>query len=379
MVYLANSQLPYYTILVPLFKEAEVISSLVKALNKLDYPKDKLQILLIIEAEDRKTQDAITKINAPDHFKVVVVPYSYPQTKAKACNYAMSFATGEYICIYDAEDRPDANQLKMVVSKFAESDSNIICVQCRLCFYNGHENLLTSFFEMEYQILFTFILPVAAHYNLPIPLGGTSNHFKTSVLREVGCWDSYNVTEDADLGLRIALAGYQTKMVLSYTHEEAPIGIKAWIKQRNRWLKGYFHTCLIYLRYPGKVIKQFKPLGMLFFTYMMLLSPLLTLLAPLLIILTLAILLNICQLSYYQNITFTLLSWINFTTSSLYLLFTSYIMIKVTNKKYLDYKWLILKFYYVLHVFSSIMAIYKLFKEPHKWDKTTHGITKVKN
>ena len=195
---------------------------------------------LLIEADDLLTLQAARKINLPAFIEIIKVPSAYPQTKPKACNYGLLFTKGKYITIYDAEDRPDPQQLKQVVAKFAVSDANMIFIQAKLGFYNRAENLLTKLFALDYGLLFGYLLPGLNKLGMPIPLGGTSNHFIKKKLIELGGWDAFNVTEDADLGIRIAQQGYQTGLIDSVTLEEAPITLTSWIIQRSRWIKGVY-------------------------------------------------------------------------------------------------------------------------------------------
>lgn len=377
--FLTDEQLPTYTIILPLFHEGTVIPSLVKSLCNLDYPTEKLQILLILEEEDKDTLAAIQAFNPPSQFQTIIVPNSKPQTKAKACDYALQYATGELTCIYDAEDRPDRLQLKIAANKFAISDEKVACLQCRLCYYNGHENLLTSMFEIEYQSYYNFFLPVATYFNLPIPLGGSSNHFRTSFLLSIGAWDPYNVTEDADLGMRLAATGHLTKIIYTYTKEESPITFRAWLKQRVRWIKGYFHTFFIYFRYPRKVLGTFSFGGKVFFMYILCITPFLVLFSPAIIGLTVAIYLSYFQFNPMMNLILILFTWTNMVTTILCFLYTSHMIVNVSDHKYLRYRWPFYLFYFLLLSYAAILAAYKLFKEPHKWDKTTHGVTKVEN
>jgi len=351
---------PKYTLLLPMFKEAEVIPDLMHSMKNLDYPKDKLQILLILEEEDIETLLAIKSYNPPSYFQVIIVPKSNPQTKGKASNYALQFATGEIVGIYDAEDVPDPLQLKKVVKMFAVSDPDIACIQCRLRFYNGSENILTSLFEIEYQTQYNFIFPVASYYNYPMPLGGSSNHFRIDVLKEVGAWDPYNLTEDADLGLRLAAYGYRTRVIISYTGEEATNTLMSWIKQRTRWLQGYMHTCLIYSRYPVAIFRSYHFFGYLFFLYIMFLSPLLTVITPFMFILSFLLITGVQDLPLGYDIFLRYLTWANLFYTMLNFIFTAYIISKVAGHKYLKYRWFLFVLYFIIIVYASYRALHRL-------------------
>ncbi|EFF47459.1 conserved hypothetical protein [Xanthomonas citri pv. aurantifolii str. ICPB 10535] len=247
---LRDDDLPVYTVLVPMYKEPEVLPILANALRKLDYPISKLDVKLVLEADDLDTIEAAKKLGLEAFFEIIRVPPSQPKTKPKACNYALHFARGELLTIYDAEDKPEPDQLKRVVAAFRKAEKDVVCIQARLNYYNADENWLTRMFTLEYTLWFDFYLPALEYLRIPIPLGGTSNHFRLDVLRQVRAWDPYNVTEDADLGVRLIQNGYRVNVVNSTTFEEANVSIPNWIRQRSRWLKGYMQTWLVHMRDP---------------------------------------------------------------------------------------------------------------------------------
>jgi glycosyltransferase XagB len=248
--------LPVYTILVPLYKEAAVIPKLVTGVSQLNYPKTKLDVRLLCEENDDETIDAIREQNLPPHFRLVVVPDSQPKTKPKACNFGLLQAEGEYVVIYDAEDQPDPDQLKRVVIAFRKVPDSVTCVQCKLNYFNQEQNTLTRWFAAEYSFHFDLLLPGLDKAGVPIPLGGTSNHFVTERLVELAAWDPFNVTEDADLGIRLHKAGYETIIVDSTTLEEANSQVENWINQRSRWIKGYIQTWLVHMRHPFRLCRE---------------------------------------------------------------------------------------------------------------------------
>ena len=250
-----DRNLPRYTILVPLYREARVLPTLIGSLRALDYPKDKLQVLLVVEDDDVETAHAAQGYAGEAPFEVVRVPASLPRTKPKAANFALRYATGEYIVIYDAEDRPEPDQLRKAVAAFRRHPRTVACLQARLAFHNAR-CWLTQSFALDYGLWFNCLLPGLDRIAAPTPLGGTSNHFRTSVLRAIHAWDPFNVTEDADIGIRLAALGYRVAMLDSTTFEEAPIHVNAWIKQRSRWLKGYMQTWLVHGRSAGSLIGQ---------------------------------------------------------------------------------------------------------------------------
>lgn len=264
---LRDEDLPIYTVLVPMFKEPDVLPILANALRKLDYPAAKLDIKLVLEDGDHETIDAARALGLEGIFEIILVPPSQPQTKPKACNYALRFARGEYLVIYDAEDKPEPDQLKKVIVTFRQSPPEIGCVQCQLNYYNRDENWLTRMFTLDYSLWFDLLLPGLERLRIPIPLGGTSNHFKISVLKNLHGWDPFNVTEDADLGIRMTQLGYGVRLVESTTFEEANVSWSNWIRQRSRWIKGYMQTFLVHTRRPLHLLRTIGPLGVLGFAF----------------------------------------------------------------------------------------------------------------
>ncbi|WP_216593214.1 glycosyltransferase family 2 protein [Sediminibacterium salmoneum] len=249
-----NSTLPVYTILLPVYKEDKLIRKLIWNLRSLDYPRGKLDVKLLIEEDDDKTLNAVRNLDFPANFETIVVPFHMPKTKPKACNYGLFFCKGTYLTIYDAEDVPDSDQLKKVVSLFRKLPKDYVVLQGALNYFNKNENLLTRMFTLEYSYWFDYMLPGLQSLDVPIPLGGTSNHFKLDKLKELGGWDPFNVTEDADLGVRVFEKRYKVGVVNSTTLEEANNEPFNWIRQRSRWIKGYMQTLLVHMRNPPKLV-----------------------------------------------------------------------------------------------------------------------------
>ncbi len=208
---LSDAELPRYTVFVPLFKEVEILPHLAKALRSLDYPAAKLDIKIVLESVDKATIEAASKLDFPGNVDLIVVPDRQPRTKPKALNYALQFATGGLAVIYDAEDRPEPDQLRKAATAFHNAPPELACLQARLDYFNAKENWLSRQFTIEYATLFRGLLPLFGRFGLPLPLGGTSNHFRIGALRELGAWDPFNVTEDADLGMRLHRAGYKVE------------------------------------------------------------------------------------------------------------------------------------------------------------------------
>ena len=247
---LTDAELPSYSVLIPLHDEAGVAPALVAAIRAIDYPPDKIQILFVTEVSDARTRTALGSGNLTPNMTVLTVPEGLPKTKPRALNFALQFADGDIVAIYDAEDIPEPDQLRRAAAAFAAGGSDLACVQARLNIYNPGASVLTRQFTLEYAALFDAMLPVLDRLGLALPLGGTSNHFRRSILVEAGAWDPYNVTEDADLGFRLARFGKRVAMLSSTTWEEAPATFDAWLGQRTRWLKGWMQTYVVHMRDP---------------------------------------------------------------------------------------------------------------------------------
>lgn len=250
----SESDLPVYTILVPLYKEANVADSAIRSLSRLRYPRNRLDIKLLLEEDDALTVNAVNAIKLGPEFDVILIPPSQPRTKPKACNYGLARARGEFAVIFDAEDRPESDQLLKVVHTFRRFKSSADCIQAKLNYFNARENMLTRWFAIEYTSWFEMVLPGLQKLSAPIPLGGTSNHFRTQQLIDIGGWDPFNVTEDCDLGIRLAIQNRKTVLIDSTTWEEANVEIGNWIRQRSRWVKGYFQTHLVHTKRPLELI-----------------------------------------------------------------------------------------------------------------------------
>lgn len=369
---------PTYTIFCPLYKEWHVVPQFVTAMSRLDYPKDKLQVMLLLEEDDHETQEKITTFDLPKYFTVVVVPDSQPKTKPKACNYGLKTATGEYSVIYDAEDVPDPDQLKKAVLAFRKSDEKVACMQAKLNFYNSHHNLLTRLFTAEYTLWFDLILTGLQSIQAPIPLGGTSNHFRTASLHELGGWDAFNVTEDCDLGMRLVKQGYKTAIFDSTTMEEANSAFFNWFGQRSRWIKGYIQSYFVHMRNPSLFRRNFKNPDLFTFQLIVGGKVLSMLVNPLLWIMTIA----------YFGFRSTFGTFIEslFPGPLLYVgvfsavvgnfLYIYYYMIGSAKKGHFDLiiYGLFIPVYWLMMSVATLIASYKIIVDPHYWFKTQHGL-----
>jgi len=256
-----RTALPMISLLVPLYREANMVEELVAALSRLEYPRDRVEVRLLLEEGDRETREAVEAAALPRWIRPLVVPEGRPRTKPRALNHALDFCRGDIVGILDAEDRPDPDQLRAVVHALETAGPRTACVQCQLSYHNARENWVSRCFQMEYAIWFEVLLPGFRALGLPIPLGGTSVYFRRDVVAALGGWDAHNVTEDADLGMRLARAGYEVAVLRSVTEEEANCRLTRWVRQRSRWLKGYILTWLSHMRSPRRLWRDLGARG----------------------------------------------------------------------------------------------------------------------
>ena len=368
--------LPAYTILIAAYKEKEVIGTLIESIKKIDYPEDKLDIILLLEEHDDETLEAAKAAKPSANWRFLILPDSVPRTKPKALNYGLNFARGEYLTIYDAEDIPEPDQLKKAVAAFKAHPDDYICFQAALNYFNKNENFLTKMFTLEYSSWFDCLLLGLFRAELPIPLGGTSNHFDVAKLKRIGAWDPYNVTEDADLGIRASVEGYKVGVIDSTTYEEANSQLPNWIRQRSRWVKGYLQTFLVHSRHPFKVIKA---MGFeRWFTYLMLIggTPANFLLSPIMWLLFIA--------SYFinTNAIFTappsllFLARANLIGGNVIVILINMIgLLPRKNYKLIPYV-LLSPVYWMLQSAAAYKGLWQLVTKPYYWEKTKHGISK---
>jgi cellulose synthase/poly-beta-1,6-N-acetylglucosamine synthase-like glycosyltransferase len=470
---LDESTLPEYTILIPIYHEAQVLPHIIENIYRIDYPRDKLDVKILMEEKDQETiaearrlglfgkpqtvvapiislgqssehvkilelgpsikvidseattvgtldsvvtqadGGAILNVKRPNGeimqipegfvrsvgdvvrledtldvllarymdalgvFDAVVVPDAEIRTKPRACNYGLLRARGEYCVIYDAEDDPEPDQLKKAAVAFSRLPEQCVCLQSRLNFYNPKENILTRWFSLEYGYWFDFYLEGLDQVGAPLPLGGTSNHFRTRKLRELGGWDPYNVTEDADLGVRISRKRLKTAMLNSYTFEEATKEILSWIRQRSRWNKGYVQTYLVHMRHPRRLVRE---MGWKQFFYFQLTfggNILLPLLNPLLWAITVLTLIvpGVFNFLFFYPIVYVCI--FNLVVGNLVYI-TIHAVSCVIRKDYSSMPFaLIIPLYWVLISIGCWRGTLQLITKPFYWEKTQHGLTHV--
>ena len=375
------SEYPVYTVLVPLFKEPEnVVVNLIKSIKDIDYPQNKLDVIFLFEEHDRKTIEIAKSCKPPNTWRFFYVPNGTPTTKPKACNYGLYFSRGEYLVIYDAEDIPEPDQLKKALAAFINNGPDYSCFQAYLNYYNKYENFLTRMFTLEYTYWFDYMLNGLHVLKLPIPLGGTSNHFRTEDLKKISGWDPFNVTEDADLGIRFSAEGKKVGIIKSTTYEEATCNTGNWIRQRSRWIKGYMQTSIVYNRHPIKMIRKIGFKNWLSFQLLVTGTPLTFLINP---IMWAVFLIWIITGTHFLNGLLPdfveIAGTISFIAGNLILILINFAA--AFSRKY--YRLIPFAFlnplYWVLHSIAAYKALWQLIFKPFYWEKTTHGTSTIKN
>ena len=359
---------PTYTILCPLYREATVVADLVASIERLDYPREALDVKLLIESDDADTHAAALAAVRESHIEILTIPASAPRTKPKALNAGLALAHGEYVAVYDAEDRPHPQQLRAALAAFEDGGEKLACVQAPLVIDNADAAWIARQFAAEYAIQFNEILPLLARLQWPLPLGGSSNHFRTDVLRASGGWDPNNVTEDADLGYRLARDGYHSGMIGPPTWEEAPIDFRTWRRQRVRWIKGHMQTWLVLMRNP---IRTAREMGLSAFASMQLLlgGGIIASFAhgPLALVVMAALLTPYRLLEPIDIV----LALSGYTVAMLASLSASALS---RNWSHLRAA-LTMPFYWPLSTVAAWIAFAELLFRPHKWTKTAHGVS----
>ncbi len=367
-------RLPVVSLMVALHREDDIAPRLIRRLERLDYPRDLLDVLLVVEERDDATRRALTGAGLPQWMRVIVVPDGTLKTKPRALNYALDLCRGTIIGVYDAEDAPEADQIHKVVSRFHRRGPEVACLQGVLDFYNSRTNWLSRCFTLEYATWFRIVLPGLARLGLVIPLGGTTLFFRRAALEGLGGWDAHNVTEDADLGVRLARHGYRTELLDTVTGEEANCRTLPWIRQRSRWLKGYMVTWIVHMRDPVLLWRQLGAWRFAGFQILFLCTLSQFLLAPL--------------LWSFWIIAFGIahpledvlppgaVGWL-----MLFFLATELlgILVNLEGLRRIGYRisplWVpSLHFYFPLAALASYKALWELVLRPFYWDKTSHGI-----
>lgn len=368
-----SSALPVVTILLPLFNEPDIAGHLIRRVSRLDYPRDLLDVILLIEEEDDTTRSALARADLPFWMRAVIVPPGQPRTKPRAMNYGLNFARGSIVGVYDAEDAPEPDQILKVARKFLEVPSDVACLQGQLDYYNPHHNWLSRCFTLEYATWFRLLLPGVSRLGLFVPLGGTTLFFRRSLLEEMGAWDAHNVTEDADLGLRLTRHGYRTEIIETTTYEEANAAVLPWVKQRSRWLKGYAMTWATHMRDPVQLWRDLGARRFLGLQAQLLGTVLGFSLAP--VLWTLVV--KVAGLSHPLDAYLTTQGYLGlaffFVACQMLTFYAAWRAAALPRHRKLRLWIPILDVYFLLASAATLMGLAELLVKPFHWRKTAHG------
>jgi glycosyltransferase XagB len=377
LIRVEDAKLPIYTVICALYREANVVGDLVAAISALDYPIEKLDVKFVLEPDDDETWLALARLNLGPPFEIITAPRVGPRTKPKALNVALPLARGAYTVVFDAEDAPEPDQLRRAVATFMANDDRLACLQASLTIDNTADNWLARMFTANYAGQFDVLLPGFAALQLPFPLGGSSNHFRTSVLRDAGGWDPHNVTEDADLGIRLHRLGYRATALPSATYEEAPARFVPWLKQRTRWYKGWMQTWRVHSRRPLRLVRELGIVGFAAFQLFLACNVLSALVHPF----CMAVL---CYYLFGQPPMRTLAA-----TGAGAPLFAATLLagyastialdfIGLQRRRLLAHAWVLVltPLYWFLLSLAAWRALFQLLSAPQRWEKTEHGLAK---
>jgi cellulose synthase/poly-beta-1,6-N-acetylglucosamine synthase-like glycosyltransferase len=373
-----DTKLPVYTVICALYRETATVADLVAAIRALDYPREKLDVKFVLEADDRDTRGALDRLNLGPPFEIIIAPPVGPRTKPKALNAALPFARGAYTVVYDAEDVPEPDQLRRALETFRQGGTRLACVQASLTIDNTDDNWLARMFTANYAGQFDVFLRGLAVLQLPFPLGGSSNHFRTAVLRKAGGWDPYNVTEDADLGIRLYRLGYRAAVISSTTYEEAPARLVPWLKQRTRWYKGWMQTWIVHMRRPQRLLRELTPAGAIALQIFFAANVLAALIHPL----------------FMAGLAYTLYAlpapWANTVMATAAPIFATSLIsgyastivldvIGLRRRGLLGQAWVLVltPLHWLLLSLAAWRAIFQLLYDPQRWEKTEHGLAKT--
>jgi glycosyltransferase XagB len=374
---IGDDKLPIYTIICALYREASVVGDLVESILALDYPVEKLDVKFVLEPDDRETWHALARLNLGPPFEMIAAPRIGPRTKPKALNVGLALARGVYTVVYDAEDAPEPDQLRRAAAAFMAADDALACLQASLTIDNTADNWLARMFTANYAGQFDVLLPGLAALRLPFPLGGSSNHFRTSILHATGGWDPHNVTEDADLGIRLHRLGYRTASLPSATYEEAPTRFMPWLRQRTRWYKGWMQTWRVHTRRPLLLVRELGLTGAVVFQLFLVCNVLSALVHPIFM----------AMLGYYL---FAQPSMRAVTAAggiaplfvaSLVAGYASTIaldFIGLQRRGLLAHAWVLAltPLHWFLLSLAAWRAVYQLLRAPQRWEKTEHGLAR---
>lgn len=370
----AGVDMPVYSVLVALYHEAEMVPGLLNALERLSWPRSKLEIKLVCEADDHATLEAIRACTLPPHVEVIETPLYGPRTKPKALAYALPITRGDLVALFDAEDHPHPSQLIQAWQRFRDGGEDLACVQAPLEISNRSGSIISRMFFFEYAALFRGLLPWLARYGLVLPLGGTSNHFRREALEKVGGWDPHNVTEDADLGLRLARFGYRSETISCPTLEDAPLDFRTWLPQRTRWFKGWFQTWLVHMRNPPRLVGEVG-WGSFLVTQVLFAGLIISAMAhPLLVAMVLDAVIDLRAgrpLGVWRS-SMLKLDLLNIACGYLSFLLLGWRTLRQSERKGFWKVVLFIPVYWLMISLAAWRSVWQLWLRPHHWEKTTH-------
>lgn len=372
----ADFRMPMVSVLVPLLKEKEIAGALITRLSQLTYPKSQLNVVLVLEESDTVTRDTIAQTDLPDWMSVIEVPEAGGlTTKPRALNYALNFCKGSIIGVWDAEDWPEADQIEKIVSRFNAAPREVVCLQGILDYYNSRSSWLARCFTIEYAMWWRIIMPGIARMGLVVPLGGTTLFFRREALEGLGGWDAHNVTEDADLGVRLARHGYKTELLPTVTREEATSRMWPWVRQRSRWLKGFMVTYFVHMRRPGALLRdlglwRFMGLQTIFLAAVSQFAA-----APLLwsFWITLFGVTHPVAHTLGQPVVWGLAGL--FAATEVLSLILGFVAVSGREHRHLMAFVPTMILYFTLGALAAYKALWELVRMPFYWDKTQHGVS----
>lgn len=260
--YVLPKDLPSISILIPAYREELVLGNCISRIFESDYPTELLDVIILTERDDQGTMAIAHELSKKYGIKHVQVEESTePKGKPRALNFGLRHVRGDIVGVIDAEDII-AKELFREVALMMSSGYD--AVQGVLDMVNDRDGYMNMHLRAEYRYWYHTYLPALQYSNFPIPLGGTTNFFRRSVLKDLEGWDPYNVTEDFELGLRlynerkrvgniydmlkdrraqsIFRNNYKFSLLESVTQEESPTTMSGWLRQRTRWQRGKIQT-----------------------------------------------------------------------------------------------------------------------------------------
>jgi len=370
---LKNENLPTVTILAPHYRETVAFPGQLESITKLDWPKEKLQVILLVREEDMEMLSMISSIQLPSFYQLVTFGEHYPKNKPRALMFGLEKARGEITVIMDSESRPEPDQIKKIHMAFLQkAGTNVAAIQAKTLVSNDDENWLTKHHASEYNFHHKVVVQTLAKHRLLPLFPGNSVYIKTNVLRQSGGLDVFNSTEDCEFGVRFTMDDYEIASVNSATWEEAPSEIAPWIRQRTRWFKGFDQTWLKYMRNPLKTYQRLGFKNFLAFHVLIGSTPLIPFLNPIFWALTVVYLISepdFIEQMYPETLFYLgLLSMVS--GNFLMILLTYAGCIKGKSDGHVRTVLCTIWLYWILQAIAAWREKYQLITRPHMWELT---------